>query len=818
MKAYYFIICIGLSLTVQSQTFLEDQFNSQLTFDEIVQKNQSIFDAIGTGRGTGYNQFKRWEYWNRRRLNEEGNIISIAETNKEVKAFNEKYPTYINRNVSGTYSELGPAQAINTSTWSSHLGRVSAISIDKNNEDHILVGSPSGGVWKTTDKGLTWQTIFDDQVLLRVFSLEISHNNPDHYFVGTSIGVMTSVDAGATWQSTNGIASNRINTLTMHPTDPNILFAVSEFDGRVYRSTDAGNNWIMVEDHNDRMYDLEFHPTDPTVIYASGRGVVFKSTDAGITFSTLSGPWTNNGSIMMAVTADAVDNLYVLQANTSGGFDGLYVSEDLGSTFSTASDNACNCNNIMGYDLNQPNGQAARDMDIAVSPLDKNEIHVAGTQTFKSVDEGATWTQSTTWLVNGSLPFIHADIDIFIYQGNTLYTGTDGGIFYSVDGANSFTDISQGLSIREFYRIGASETDPDRVSGGSQDNGTGVIKGGTWFDYLGADGMETFISYANEDIMFGSVQFGSLYRSTDGGNTASQTTQAPGSGAWIAPLEQDPIVPTTIYQGKNHLWKSTDEGNSWTQISSLSPGTNTTTRELAIAPSNNQVMFLAYVDDVYTTTDGGTTWTDVTPNISFSSVNYIAVNPTNPSEVILALSGTSQVYMESTDGGNTWVDITTNLPAIPSQCVAYQEGATGGVYVGMSPGIYFRPNGSTDWSNVSINLPNVDIVELEIRNDILYVATYGRGLWKIDVGLPCPLAYSAANGNPLSGNQNKDDDFETDGVIESTQLIRGNITVDYDSKIDITLNPGFEIDRAAFHAFIDGCGGSMLIEESESKE
>ena len=184
--------------------------------------------------------------------------------------------------------------------------------------------------------------------------------------------------------------------------------------------------------------------------------------------------------------------------------------------------------------------------------------------------------------------------------------------------------------------------------------------------------------------------------------------------------------------------------------------------------------------------------------------------------MILALAGTSELYVESTDGGSTWSDITSNLPNIGTQCVAYEEGPTGGVYVGMSPGIYFRPAGSTTWSNVSINLPNVNVVELEIRNSVLYAATFGRGLWKIDLNLPCPVAYSAANGNQLQGIQDTNADYETDDTIESTQIIEGVSTVvDYDAGTDVNLDLGFEVVEGTFHAFIDGCGGSMLIEENE---
>ena len=734
-NSYGFIalaILIFYSTFSYSQDYLGYQYTSDKTFDEIVEIANDYFEIVGTGKGVGYKQFKRWEYWNKRNLDENGRVITNFHALKEINKFQNENPNQ--RAIGTTFTEMGPSSAINTSTWSSHIGRITSIGLDPNDDDHIIVGSSSGGVWRTDDFAGTWTPLSDAETYLDVFALEISHSNADHYFVGTNGGgVLKSTDAGATWNSTNGITTNDvINTLVMHPTDENILFAIGRWQGKVYKSVDGGDNWTTELDISGQLYDLEFKPGDPEIVYASGKGTVRKSTDGGDSFSTLTGPWTSTGVIMMAVTPDDEDYLYLLQED-SGGFGGVYLSTDEGANFATQSDDSCNCNNILGYDQSNGGGQAPRDMDIIVSPTDKTEVHVAGVETWKSTNSGVDWDDTTSWLVDDNLPFIHADCDILIYHGNKIFAGTDGGIFYSDDEANSFTDLTTGLGVREFYRIGVSETEPDRVSGGSQDNGTGVVKSGIWYDFVGADGMETFINHSNEDIIYTCIQNGGLYKSTNGGNTVSSPNQPAGSGAWVTPLEQDPNDDNTLYIGESHLWKSVNGASSWTQISDITTANSgdDLIKELKIAPTNSDIIYMAYEEQIFKTENGGTDWEDISPSVGFSAVNYIAIHPDDENKVSITLSGASEKVMETTDGGDTWVDITANLPSIGAECVIYEGDANEGMYVGMNPGMYYKDNISgSSWSFVGANMPNVAVVEIEIRNDILYAATYGRGLWK----------------------------------------------------------------------------------------
>ena len=735
------ILFIFFSIDLSGQIYLELSQDTSLTFDQIVAQSEAYFDTRGRGKHTGYKQFKRWEYLTRRSLRAGDKIIPNSEIYKVAKTLsNISGPT----RSAGTWSDLGPASATNTSTWSSHIGRLTSIGLDVNDSDHYIVGSPGGGVWKTTNDGATWSPVFDNEALIQIYALAISPSNNQVYFCGAfGIGMMKSTDGGTTWSVMNGIGTGAlINRIIIDPTNPNVMLAVNQY-GNVYRSSDEGANWsIVLTLSNDDIYDLEFKPNDSNVVYASAEGDVYKSTDNGQSFTALSGPW-GNGPLMMAVTPDDSEYLYVLEAS-GGGFGGLYLSEDSGASFATQSDDSSGNNNIMGYDLDETGGQAPRDMDVVVSPTDKTEVHVAGIMTFLSTDSGISWNQTTHWVISNALPFVHADIDFLFYEGNKIYVGSDGGLFISTDQGSSFVDKTSGLGIRQFYRIGVAETVMDRVSGGSQDNGTGVLDGGNWTDFVGADGMETFIAKHDEDIIYASIQFGSLYKSVNGGSSLTSISNTPGSGDWVSPLEEDPITNDVLYQGKAQLYKSTDGGSSWNAISSFSPANSNDNNlvEVAIAPNNNQVIYAAYRHQVFKTDDGGSTWTDVSPPYSFSNVNYISVHPTDDQRALIVLSGANEKVAETTDQGSSWTDITGTLPNVSAQSAVYEGSSVDGIYVSMNPGIFYKDNNlNTNWTSYFTGMPNVNVAELEIRNNFIYAGTYGRGLWKNDlfVNVACNL-------------------------------------------------------------------------------
>ncbi len=721
ISLYVFLSCA--TYQASSQIYLELANQGNIPFDEIVARTEAYFDLVGRDKGMGYKPFMRWKYDMQRSLDKNGFINSKQKQRRAFEHFMATNPKL--RNLEVAFTELGPEQQTNTDTWSSALGRLSAIGLDPNDVNHIIVGSPTGGIWRTTDKGATWEVIYQYATNIDIRALEISHANPDHYWVGTSERILRSTDAGATWSSVVGGPTNGdVNTIVMDPSNANVLLATRRFGGGdIFRSTDGGDTWVNVHDTPDA-YDIEFKPGNSNTVYASGDGFIAKSTNNGATWTNIAGgPWISDGVIMLAVTAADANYVYALQ-ETGGGYYGTFRSTNSGTTWTTRSDNSSGNNNILTYNQSRSGGQAPRDMDIVVSPTNRNSVYVAGVELWQSTNGGLTFTKIADWLVNSGLPFIHADIDLMYYTSDGLYVGSDGGLYISTNAGTSFTDYTPGIGVRQFYRIGASATVVDRVSGGSQDNGAGVLVNGTWRDYLGADGMETFIDWNNADVMYGNTQFGTLYKSTDGGINAFFTSQTPLDGDWITPTEQDPANSNTLYQGKVELYISTDGANSWDSLTNFKNGR--LVNEIEIAPSNNQVIYISYDTLLYRTTNGGSTWTDVSPNGNF--INYIDVHPTNTNKVLITQSGT---VMESSNGGATWTNITANLPNITYYCGIYQGDATDGIFLGGRFGVWHKDNNTAgQWVNLNGNMPFVQVRELEIRGNRMYVATYGRGLWK----------------------------------------------------------------------------------------
>ena len=734
MKKIFLTMLLTLFVWGQgfSQEYLQMIEDGGYTVEEIVTSAEAYFANKDKGRGSGYKQFKRWEYMAKRLMNESGYLVPFEEQLSRL----ENYNAYLNQTASNrqpmndNWVEMGPTSWNATTSWNPGVGRITGISVDPNNNDHIIVGANTGGVWKTTDAGANWTPLGDYFSNLYVYSVAIDPSNPNTYYFGSYGGIIyQSTDAGATWNAIGNAGNSTVNKILIHPSNSNILFASSEASG-IYRSTNGGSSWTNVIPSENRGYDIEFKPNDPTTVYASGFGV-HVSTNGGANFTSVSG--FDGGPKMMGVSPDDATVVYVVEAD-GGSFGGFYKSTDSGQSYTEL--NHAN-RNYFGYDTAgfNPGGQAPRDMDVAVNPNNVNEVHIAGILTWRSLDGGVNFTCTSDWIpdaaANANIGYCHADVDLLEFVNTTLYAGTDGGIFKATNttnlNADYYEDITTGIGIRQFYKIGISQTPEVVVSGGAQDNGTSFYtQSNGWIDWLGADGMESFVDKDNTDVMYGTSQNGQLYRTDNGaGSITGLPEPGQGSGNWVTPFEQDPIVTNTIYLGYNFVYKSTDKGNNWTSISQ-NFGDNL--NELKIAPSNNQIMYAARGGLLYRTDDGGATnWEQSSPS---GIINSIAIHPTNPNKVAVATTSANKVFVTE-DGGETWENYRFNLPNFSALAVVWDDNGEDGLYVGMNYGIYYIDNTFEEWQPYFTNLPNVIVNELEINTEDgnIYAGTYGRGLW-----------------------------------------------------------------------------------------
>lgn len=726
----FLFFAFGL-LIGHSQEYLKMIDNGDYPVQQIIDSAEAYFQNRDKGRGTGYKPYKRWEYNAKRMIKENGYLPKIDERITELQRWNsEMNQTAESRSqLQDSWEDLGPSYWNATSGWNPGVGRITGMDMEKGNPNHIIIGANTGGVWRTTDGAETWQHLTDFFSHLSVYSVLIHPNDPNVYFFGSEGGrIFKSTDSGATWEQLGPTGNSMINRILINPDNPDIMFATAENAG-IYKSQDGGANWEQAVS-DSRGFDVVFKPGDLSVVYASGTGV-HKSTDGGQTFTTISG--FQNGPKMLGVTEADPNRVMVLEANEPI-FGALYTSNNSGQSFTKFNHGNLN---FFGYStIGEDNlGQAPRDMAIAIHPENPDEVHIAGILTWRSMNGGADFTITSDWIpqnaVAQNIGYCHADVDDLTFYGSTLYAVTDGGIFKAENtgtiSANYYEDLTVGLSIRQFYKIGISQTENVIVSGGSQDNGTSFYtEAGGWKDWLGADGMETFIDKDNPNVFYGTSQFGSLYRSVNGGQTYTGLNSPENSGNWVTPFEQDPIESNVIYAGYSRVYKSVNRGNSWTPISqSFSVNLD----NLKIAPSDNDVLYASRGMFIYRTRDGGATDWEQLP-FPGGTINYISIHPSNPDIVAVALASARKVAV-SHDGGETWEDYSKNLPDFSALSVLWDNNGHNGLYLGMDYGVYYIDNRFEDWQPYSNLLPNVIINELEINKvtGMIYAGTYGRGLW-----------------------------------------------------------------------------------------
>jgi len=713
-----------------AQEYLKMMESETYTVQEIIDNGEAYFAERDQGKGSGYVQFKRWEYNAKRLMNEAGYLPKTEAVLAEI----ENYNAYLNtssatrQSLTDNWEELGPQDWNATTSWNPGVGRITGIAIDQNNSDHMIVGANTGGVWKTIDGGENWMPLGDYFSNLRVYSVTIHPTNSDHYFFGSTNGLIYhSLDAGATWNLLGDMGSSSVNKILIHPTDPSIIFATSQ-NGGIRKSSDGGLNWVAAVT-DSQGYDIEFKPNNPNVVYATGTNF-HVSYNGGESFST--NVTFESAPKMIGVSPSDENVIYVLEAS-GGSFGGIYKSVNAGFTFSELDHEG---RNYFGYDTAgfDSGGQAPRDMDIAVNPEDANEVHIAGVLTWKSTDGGENFSCTSDWVPgnaeNANIGYCHADVDLLLFNGTTLFAGTDGGIFKAEDTANVtaeyYEDLTAGLGIRQLYKIGITQTPEVIITAGSQDNGSSFYSEAEgWKDWIGADGMEGFIDKDNSNKMFGMIQFGGVYRTFNGGQTTSGIS-IPSQGNWVTPFEQDPMLTDVIYIGLNRVYKSVASGNNWTAISQELGGN---LDQLKIANSNNLVIYTSRGGLLFKTVDGGATDWFQLPSPG-GSINSIAIHPTNPEKIAVATTSNSKVFV-SEDGGLSWLNYKFNLPGFSALALVWDNNGEDGLYLGMDYGIFYIDNTLNEWQPYSTNLPNVIINELEINSTDgkIYAGTYGRGLW-----------------------------------------------------------------------------------------
>jgi len=732
-------LLIIIGYTAYPQTYI-DVFNNN-TFTNInnlisiIERPKRESDST-TGEKEDKAQFNRWRWFWEQRTYPSGRIPEINHYYNY--SIGKKHNS--DKMLASKWSFIGPKKS---KGGMNGIGRVNVVKTDPRNQNIFWAGAASGGLWKSTDAGKTWNTNTDGFSSLGISDIVIQPNNKKTMYLATgdadaastfSTGVLKSTDAGKNWNTTGlqfkTSELKRIYKLVMHPTNYKILYAAG--NNGIDKTTDGGRTWNTILEGN--FFDFEIKPNDGKTIYAVDTKFHI-STDGGKywTESNYGWPSTNVRRVSIAVTPIAPNNVYALISANNHGFGGFYFSTNSGRIWQSKS----NTPNILGRSVtgSDAGGQGWYDLCLAVSPIDENLIYVGGINLWRSEDKGSTWKLEANWYPTLGASTIHADHhDLWFIPGTaTLFSANDGGI-YRKHANSKWEWLGSGLGITQFYRLGCAATDSSKIIGGCQDNGTKLKDGATFRNVRAGDGMDCLIDYSDANTMYTSIPFGTLLRSEDNGRHFNNIRPVGAFGNWVTPFIQHPSEPSTLFAAMNEVYKTTDKGDSWLKISKFKIPDKKALNFIAVAKSNPDYIYTGQGNGIFKmTSNGGKSWQDIERPVDLW-ITHIAVSPHNPSLIYITLSAYTEgekIY-RSKDAGKTWENISGNLPNVPFNVVVCEENTPNRIYLGCDIGVFYRDDTKKDWVKYSEDLPNTVVNDLYIHysTSMLRAATYGRGLWQ----------------------------------------------------------------------------------------
>jgi hypothetical protein len=697
-------------------------------------------------------------------------------------------------------------------------GQVTAIAVNPNNADIIFIGTAWGGVWRTGDGGSTWTPVFDRAPSLGIGSpgaIAIDPANTDVVYVGTSnrngsqfsgdatqppAGLFRSTDGGASWillgstyplttpSNASLFFTQIINVVIVDPANSQVLYLAS--NRGLFVSTDGGFNWTQGTAPTGDVRSLALDVTSPVgarILYAgiTGAGVV-QSTDGGLNWTSIlnaatpvvaaavsGGSFSGISRVVVALAPPAsppdpagIQVIYATLVGTGVAFGtpdaiGLFQSTDQGATWTTRASAATLA----------PIGTSYRGyaFHMAVDPASPGDgatdvIYLGTLGQGRSTDAGASFV---------ALGGLHADTHTwgFSPQAGPLsvaYCGNDGGIFKCTAGVN-FTSLNAGgFQAALFYNL---DVKPDATAsvtvGALQDNGIVTTAGAaapTWTRGAGGDGFDV-----SHDGQLGTQAYGrsnsTILRSTDDGASYAAINPpwaAAEVGVYLAAVATDPNTSGGVYASSNqNLWQSTDGGTTWPNSVPL-PGTAS---EIDVAPADSNNVVVTVGGRVLVSTDalvaGGLTFTDVTRNLPGRFVGGVAFDPNDPATIYAVLGGFSgfaggHVFRTSLTA-TRWTDISPPLD-LPFNAIAVDGTETPTpLYVGTDFGVLRSVDGGANWSVLDdLHFPRAPVFELAYHQGELRAATFGRGVFSfvrpqgpsIAVNLEHDLEFGTVCGGP----------------------------------------------------------------------
>jgi len=703
-------------------------------------------------------------------------------------------------------------------------GRTSDLEYDPNNPNIVYAGAATGGVFKSTDGGITFFSVFDDLAVLPIGDIAVDPVNSNIVYTGTGEangghnnfaggGIYKSTNGGMSWElkglqntvSIGRIVISSVNPLRVYAAAVGSYFGPNPERG-IYRSDNGGNNWtkILFVTDSTGAIDIAMDQINPDNLLAAmwqrtryPNGGSLTGATSGLYRSTNGGDnWTALGP------ANGLPN----SATTPVGRIGVSISRSNPNVAYTLFNNASTylgffktTNGGLNWTNANPNGGLQSGFstfswyfgNVRVHPTDPNIVYVLDYEIMKSTNSGTSWINQTT----GN---IHVDNHALAFKPgdpNVIIEGNDGGIYNSTNGGSSWTKVA-ALPFTQYYEIGLDKTNPQRLYGGTQDNGTNRTTTGAlndWSSIYGGDGFYVIVDFTNPNIIYAESQNGALGKSTNGGASffgATSGISASEKKNWSTPVIMDPNNNNILYYGTNKVYRTTNGASSWTAVSpDLTNGNQTrlgTVTTIAVAPTNSNVI-IAGTDDanVWITSNYGTNWTKVSATLPYRWITRVAIDPLNENTAYVTYNGLKwkdpQPHVfRTTNKGVNWTDISSNLPDAPVNAFAIDPARPNVLFVGSDVGAYVSFNTGGSWQFLGQGLPMVSVYDLKVHPtaNFLVAGTHGRSMYKIDLAQVVGISNGEENiGTGFSLGQNYPNPFNPSTVINYTLKAASNVSL-----------------------------------------
>ncbi len=679
-------------------------------------------------------------------------------------------------------------------------GRSNAVSGVKGNNLLYYTGYTGGGLWKTEDAGISWSNISDGQFKTgSIGDIAVSESNPNILYVGMGEhairGVMTtygdgvykSTDGGKTWKNIGLEKTRHISDVIIHPTNPDIVYVAaqgpahgSSEDRGIYKSIDGGQTWkkVLYVDTNSGASSLSLDQNNPLILYAAtwehrrlpwqvqsgGKGCgIWKSADGGETWNKINeGLPKIMGKIGVSVSKANPERVYaIVEAEKSVA--GLYRSDNAGKSWTLQSNNALITSRSWYY------------MEVFADPVNADVVYVLNAPMTKSIDGGKTFAP---------VPVGHGDThDLWINPDNpkNMILGDDGGGEITFNNGKTWSSLNNQPTA-QFYRVNVDNMFPYKVYGGQQDNTSVIISSRNNFigltdkDWSYGPGCESaFVAFDpnNPKLLYGGCYQGGISVLNTENNHTKEITQYPANILayqakdmkyrynWNAPIIASPHDAKTIYHGGQVLFKTQDEGQSWTAISPDLTRNDTLKQGLGGFPITNEgaggenYNTLSYVIEsphekgviytgsdcglVHVTLDGGNNWKNITPSgLEECLINSIDVSSHDKGTAYIAatrykFNDFSNYSYKTTDYGKTWSKINAGVEKDDFIRVIREDKKIKNLlYGGAERGFYISFDGGMMWNKFQLNLPVVPVTDIAFADNDMVVSTAGRSFWILD--------------------------------------------------------------------------------------